>query len=156
MKHAGPTRREIGVRTAFNLIGPLTNPAGATRGLFGVGDPVAAPKMAEVLRALGTERALVIHGDAVDELPLDGSGVLYDVTPAGVERRTIDASTFGLKRAKTSALAGGDAAENARLARRAARGARRAARRRPPQRRGRARRRGHRATIEAGIERAAR
>src|SRR4051794_18711548 len=116
MKHAGPTRREIGVRTAFNLVGPLTNPAGATRGLFGVGDPVAAPKMAEVLRALGSARALIIHGEGVDELPLDGSGVVYDVTPAGVERRTIDASRFGLKRAKTSALAGGGPPQNARLA----------------------------------------
>jgi anthranilate phosphoribosyltransferase len=116
MKHAGPTRREIGVRTAFNLVGPLTNPAGATRGLFGVGDPVAAPKMAEVLRALGTAHALIIHGDGVDELPLDGTGILYDVTPAGVERRTIDASAFGLKRAKTAALAGGEPAANAKLA----------------------------------------
>src|SRR5919198_1232251 len=68
MKHAGPTRREIGVRTAFNLLGPLTNPAGATRGLFGVADPVAAPKVAEMLRALETARALVIHGEGVDEL----------------------------------------------------------------------------------------
>jgi anthranilate phosphoribosyltransferase len=115
MKHAGPTRREIGVRTAFNLLGPLTNPAGATRGLFGVGDPTAAPKVAGMLRALGTTRALVIHGEGVDELPLDGSGVLFDVTPAGVETRTIDAATLGLKRAKTSALAGGDPATNARL-----------------------------------------
>jgi anthranilate phosphoribosyltransferase len=115
MKHAGPTRREIGVRTAFNLLGPLTNPAGATRGLFGVADPVAAPKVAEMLRALETARALVIHGEGVDELPLDGTGVMFDVTPDGVVTRTIDASAFGLKRAKTAALAGGDAATNARL-----------------------------------------
>lgn len=115
MKHAGPTRREIGVRTAFNLLGPVTNPAGATRGLFGVGDPAAAPKLAEMLRLLGTERALVIHGEGVDELPLDGTGVLYDVSSAGVERRDVDAAALGLKRAKTSALAGADAAGNARL-----------------------------------------
>src|SRR6266566_3051483 len=66
MRHAGPTRREIGVRTAFNLIGPLTNPARVSRLLVGTGDPSAAPKLAEVLRALGAERAFVVHGDAVD------------------------------------------------------------------------------------------
>jgi len=115
MRHAGPTRREIGVRTAFNLLGPVTNPAGARRAVVGVGDPAAAPKLAEVLRLLGTERALVVHGDGVDELPLDDTGVLYDVTPGSVERREIRASRLGLGRAKTGALAGGDAAENARL-----------------------------------------
>ena len=91
MKHAGPTRREIGVRTAFNLIGPLTNPAGATRALIGVGDAAAAPKMAEVAGRLGTERTFVIHGNGVDELPLDDSGVLYHVGPGrAVERHEID------------------------------------------------------------------
>lgn len=115
MKHAGPTRREIGVRTAFNLLGPLTNPAGTTRQLLGVGDAGAAERIAEVARLLGTERTFVIHGDGVDELPLDGSGVLFDVTPAGVERRTVDASGLGLRRASTSKLAGGSAADNARI-----------------------------------------
>ncbi|HEX5015337.1 MAG TPA: anthranilate phosphoribosyltransferase [Candidatus Limnocylindrales bacterium] len=113
MKHAGPTRREIGVRTAFNLIGPLTNPAGTTRQLLGVADPVVAEKIASVAALLGTERTFVIHGDGVDELPLDGTGVLYDVTPAGIERRTVDASGLGLLRATTARLKGGSAAENA-------------------------------------------
>src|SRR6187402_2046182 len=94
MKHAGPTRREIGVRTAFNLIGPLTNPAGTTRQLLGVADPVAAERIASVAALLGTERTFVIHGDGVDELPLDGTGVLYDVTPDGIERRTVVASAL--------------------------------------------------------------
>jgi len=113
MKHAGPTRGEIGVRTAFNLLGPLTNPARVSRLLVGTADPAAAPKLAEVLRALGAERAFVVHGAAVDELPLDGSGVLYDVTPEGVERRAIDAAALGLGRAPTARLAGGSAVENA-------------------------------------------
>jgi anthranilate phosphoribosyltransferase len=113
MKHAGPTRREIGVRTAFNLIGPLTNPAGTTRQLLGVADPAAAERIAQVAGLLGTERTFVIHGDGVDELPLDGSGVLYDVTPGGIERRSVDASALGLGRATTAKLAGGTAAENA-------------------------------------------
>jgi anthranilate phosphoribosyltransferase len=113
MKHAGPTRREIGVRTAFNLIGPLTNPAGTTRQLLGVADPVAAERIAQVAALLGTERTFVIHGDGVDELPLDGSGVLYDVTADGIERRTVDAAALGLGRATTAKLAGGSAADNA-------------------------------------------
>ena len=115
MKHAGPTRREIGVRTAFNLIGPMTNPAGARRQVVGVGDPAVAPKMAEVLRLLGSERALVVHGAGVDELPLDGTGVLYDVTPAGVARRAVVAADLGLTPAPLSALTGGAPARNAAL-----------------------------------------
>jgi anthranilate phosphoribosyltransferase len=115
MKHAGPTRREIGVRTAFNFLGPLTNPAGATRQVVGVGDPAAAPKIAEVLRILGAERAIVVHGAGLDELPLDGTGVLYDVTPAGVTRHDVVATELGLAAAPVSALAGGTAAENAAL-----------------------------------------
>ncbi len=83
MKHAGPTRREIGVRTAFNLLGPLTNPAGTSRQLLGIGDATAAPRIAEVAQRLGTERTFVIHGAGIDELPLDDSGVLYHVAPDG-------------------------------------------------------------------------
>jgi len=113
MKHAGPTRREIGVRTAFNLIGPLTNPAGARRALIGVGDAAAAGRIAEVAGVLGTDRTLVVHGAGVDELPLDGSGVLYDVADGGVTSRPVEATAFGLGAAPTSALAGGTAAENA-------------------------------------------
>jgi anthranilate phosphoribosyltransferase len=114
MRHAGPTRREIGVRTAFNLVGPLTNPAGATRAVVGVGDPRAATRIAEVARILGTERTLVVHGRGIDELPLDGTGMLYDVSPRGIDRRRIVADRLGLMAAPTSALAGGDAAANAR------------------------------------------
>jgi anthranilate phosphoribosyltransferase len=113
MKHAGPTRREIGVRTAFNLLGPLTNPAGTTRQLLGVADPAAAEKIASVAALLGTERTFVIHGDGVDELPLDGTGVLYDVSADSIERRTVDASALGLGKATTAKLAGGTATENA-------------------------------------------
>ena len=115
MKYAGPTRREIGVRTAFNLIGPMTNPAGARRQVVGVGDPAAAPKLAEVLRLLGSERALVVHGQGVDELPLDGTGVVYDVTPDGVTRHEVIAAELGLASATLAALAGGTPSENAAL-----------------------------------------
>ncbi len=139
MRHANPTRREIGVRTAFNLLGPLTNPAGTRRQLLGVGDPRAAGRFAEVVHRLGTERTLVVHGAGVDELPLDGTGVLYEVTEAGVEQRFVDAVALGLRRDRDleagrrrsgheRALRRGDPARRAGLAAR-----RRAAqRRRPP------------------------
>jgi anthranilate phosphoribosyltransferase len=113
MRYAGPTRSEIGVRTAFNLLGPLTNPAGTRRQLLGVGDPLAAPRMAEVARRLGTDRTFVIHGDGIDELPLDGSGVAYIVTGDAIERHVIDAAALGFKRAATARLVGGSPAENA-------------------------------------------
>ncbi|HKB27396.1 MAG TPA: anthranilate phosphoribosyltransferase, partial [Candidatus Limnocylindrales bacterium] len=113
MRHAGPTRREIGVRTAFNLLGPLTNPAGATRAVIGVADPSLAPRIAAVAQLLGTERTLVVHGSGVDELPLDGTGVIHDVSPAGIAVHQIRAVDLGLGPAETSTLAGGTAAENA-------------------------------------------
>ncbi|HEY7024595.1 MAG TPA: anthranilate phosphoribosyltransferase [Candidatus Limnocylindrales bacterium] len=113
MKHAGPVRRELGVPTAFNLLGPMTNPAGVRRQVIGVADPTVAAKVAHVLHHLGTERAFVVHGDGVDELPLDGTGVAYDVSAGGVRKRRIDSSALGLEAAPSSDLRGGDAALNA-------------------------------------------
>ena len=115
MRHAGPTRKEIGIRTAFNLLGPLTNPAGTRRQVLGVGDQQAAGRFAEVVQRLGTDRTFVIHGDGVDELPLDDSGVLYHVGPDGIEEHAVRASALGLTVAPTAKLAGGTAEENARL-----------------------------------------
>jgi anthranilate phosphoribosyltransferase len=113
MRHAGPVRRELGVPTAFNLLGPITNPAGVRRQVIGVADPAAAAKVAHVLHRLGTERAFVVHGDGVDELPLDGSGIAYDVSRLGVRRRRIDSAALGLSSAASAKLRGGDAAKNA-------------------------------------------
>jgi anthranilate phosphoribosyltransferase len=113
MRHAGPTRREIGIRTAFNLLGPLTNPAGARRQLLGVADPGAAERLAQVLQALGTERAFVVHGDQLDELPLDGTGVAFEVTREGIARHTVLPESVGLPRASTEELAGGTPTQNA-------------------------------------------
>lgn len=113
MKHAGPTRREIGVRTSFNLIGPLTNPAGAKRALIGVGDASIADRIAQVAAMLGTDRTMVVHGDRVDELPLDGSARVHDVFTGSFISFSLDLDALGLGRAPTSALAGGTAAENA-------------------------------------------
>ena len=115
MKHAGPTRREIGVRTAFNLLGPLTNPAGARRQLVGVADPTAASRLAAVLHRLGVDRAFVVGGAGIDELPLDGTGTIHDVSPEGVEVRSVDAAALGLTKATTAKLAGGTPEVNARI-----------------------------------------
>ena len=116
MRTPGPTRREIGVRTAFNLLGPLTNPAGARRQVIGVGDPLAAPRLAAVLHRLGgVDRAFVVSGNGLDELPLDGSGTIHDVTPEGIAVRTVDAAALGLTRASNAKLAGGTPADNARI-----------------------------------------
>jgi anthranilate phosphoribosyltransferase len=113
MRHAGPTRREIGIRTSFNLLGPLTNPAGARRALIGVGDPAVAGQIAQVAALLGTDRTLVVHGAGVDELPLDGTGVIHDVQSGEVVATEIDARSLGLGGASTSELAGGSAEDNA-------------------------------------------
>jgi anthranilate phosphoribosyltransferase len=115
MKHAAPVRRELGIRTAFNLLGPLTNPAGVRRQLLGVADAPIAARLASVLQALGVERAFVVHGERIDELPLDGSGVIYDVTAGGIEQRHVDPHELGLDEAPSEALAGGGPDENARL-----------------------------------------
>ena len=123
MMHAGPTRREIGVRTAFNLIGPMTNPADVARLVVGAGDAKAAPRMADVLQRLGVERAFVVHGDGIDELPLDGSGVRYEVSPAGVTRTEVAPESVGLARASRDALSGGLPVDNAAIIEAVLRGA---------------------------------
>lgn len=117
MRHAGPTRRELGVRTAFNLCGPISNPAMPARQLVGVADPRSAERVAQALRALGVERAFVVHGERIDELPLDGSGVIYDVSPDGVKRMSVDAAAAGVGRADSSTLSGGSPDENAAIIR---------------------------------------
>jgi anthranilate phosphoribosyltransferase len=117
MRHAGPVRRELGVRTAFNLIGPMANPALVKRQLMGSPDAVSAERVAQVLHALGTERAFVVFGDGIDELPLDDSGIRLEVTPEGVRRHPVTTSETGLPRAETASLAGGDGATNAAIIR---------------------------------------
>ena len=115
MRHAGPVRAELGVRTAFNMIGPLANPARPRRQLVGVPDAAAAESVAAALFELGTERAFVVYGDRLDELPLDGSGVIYDVSPDGIEPLTVSAPEVGLNEAQTEAFKGGDGEQNAAL-----------------------------------------
>ncbi|MEX1295715.1 MAG: anthranilate phosphoribosyltransferase, partial [Candidatus Limnocylindrales bacterium] len=115
MRHAGPVRMELGVRTAFNMIGPLANPARPRRQLVGVPDPAAAESVAAALYELGSDRAFVVHGERLDELPLDGTGVIHDVSSDGIRTQTVSAADVGLEEAPTDAFAGGTGEENAAL-----------------------------------------
>jgi anthranilate phosphoribosyltransferase len=126
MRHVGPTRREIGVRTVFNILGPLTNPAGAQYQCLGVADATLAPLMAQALLRLGCERALVIHGmDGVDELSLSGPTLVAEVRGASgdVVEYQVTPESVGLPERSREEVRGGDAQYNAALLRRILSGA---------------------------------
>jgi anthranilate phosphoribosyltransferase len=114
LKHAANARRELGVRTVFNVLGPLANPARVRRQVLGVPDTILAAKMAEVLHRLDHDHALVVTGaDGMDELGVDGEAVIHEVTASGVTRRTFDPRELGFRAAPAGALRGDDAAANA-------------------------------------------
>jgi anthranilate phosphoribosyltransferase len=114
MRHAGPTRRELGVRTAFNLLGPLTNPAGAKRQLVGVSRPEHTELIARTLGRLGAERAWVVHGaDGMDELSTTGFTKVSEYRNGMVHTFYLHPADVGLPVATKEDLAGGTAAENA-------------------------------------------
>ncbi len=118
MKHAMGPRRELGARTIFNLLGPLTNPAGATHQLLGVYDPRLTPTMAEVLAALGGRAAFVVHGEGgLDELTTGGINRISHLRNGRVITYDLDPVGLGLRRAQRDELRGGDPAENARMLR---------------------------------------
>jgi anthranilate phosphoribosyltransferase len=118
MRHVAATRRELGVRTAFNLLGPLTNPAGAARQLVGVPRPELTELVARSLAMLGTERAWVVHGaDGLDEISTTGYTKVSECRAGAVNTFYLHPSDAGLPKASPDALKGGDAAENARIAR---------------------------------------
>jgi anthranilate phosphoribosyltransferase len=114
MKHAMPIRRELPMRTIFNLLGPLSSPAHVRRQLLGVADPSLVGLIAGALSRLDTERAIVVHGaDGTDELSLAGPNQAVLVEGGSTRELVIDAVDFGLGRAPLAALAGGDAQLNA-------------------------------------------
>ncbi|MGE0393072.1 MAG: anthranilate phosphoribosyltransferase [Vicinamibacterales bacterium] len=114
MRHAGPTRRELGLKTAFNMVGPLTNPAGATRQIVGVPRAEWTRPMAQALGALGSTRAWVVHGaDGLDEISTTGHTRVAEWRDGEVHSFYVHPSDAGLAVASPDALAGGDAAENA-------------------------------------------
>lgn len=114
MKHVGPTRVEMGTRTIFNLIGPLSNPAGVTRQMVGVFARGWVEPIAEVLRTLGSNRAWVVHGsDGLDEITTTGPTHVAELKDGNIRSFEIAPETFGLTRATPEALKGGDGAANA-------------------------------------------
>jgi anthranilate phosphoribosyltransferase len=119
LRHAGPTRKEVGVRTAFNFLGPMANPARVRRQVVGVSDPRMAERMLRVLVANGSERPLVVFGhDGLDELTTTTTSTLIEWIDGAVITHEIDATTYGLALAAPEALIGGDATVNAAAARR--------------------------------------
>jgi anthranilate phosphoribosyltransferase len=118
MRHAAPVRKELGTRTVFNVLGPLTNPAGARAGIFGVYSLELVRTIADVLAALGARRAYVVHGaHGVDELSPAGPNAVCEIVDGAVHERTIDPLELGIERCKPEELSGGTPEENARTAR---------------------------------------
>ncbi|MGE3190296.1 MAG: anthranilate phosphoribosyltransferase [Vicinamibacterales bacterium] len=119
MKHAAAARRDLGVRTAFNLLGPLTNPAAPARQIVGVPRPELTELLARTLQQLGSTRAWVVHGaDGLDELSTTGYTKVSECLPDSVKTFYLHPAEFGLAKATPAALAGGDAADNAAIVKR--------------------------------------
>jgi anthranilate phosphoribosyltransferase len=117
MRHVGPTRVELGTRTIFNLLGPLSNPAGAKRQLVGVFSPQWVRPVAEVLGKLGSERAWVVHGDGIDELTTTGTTLVAGLDQGRVTSFEVTPEAAGLPRTTLADLRGGEPAENAAMLR---------------------------------------
>jgi anthranilate phosphoribosyltransferase len=125
MRHAAPVRRELAARTVFNVLGPLTNPAGARAQVVGVYAPELAPTIADVLARLGARRAFVVHGaGGIDELSPAGPNLVCEVKGGKVERREIDPRDLGVPRCRPGDLRGGSPEENAAVVREIFEGAR--------------------------------
>src|SRR5205807_4354990 len=115
--HVGPTRVELATRTIFNLLGPLSNPAGARRILVGVFAPQWVVPMAEVLGRLGAERAWVVHGSGIDEITTAGPTTVAEFKDGRVRRFELTPEQAGLERVSLDALKGGEPEHNAMLMR---------------------------------------
>jgi anthranilate phosphoribosyltransferase len=118
MKHAAGPRREIGIRTVFNLLGPLTNPAGAQMQVLGVYDPNLTGVIACVLRNLGTQRALVVHGsDGLDEITHTGSTRISELNGDQIRTFYLEPADLGLRQGSLEEIVGGSASDNAQITR---------------------------------------
>jgi anthranilate phosphoribosyltransferase len=113
MRHVGPVRRELGIPTVMNIVGPLANPAGAGRQVVGVADARRVPLIAGALRALGTSHALVVHGDGMDEISPLGITQVVEIRGSTVTEWSIDPARFGFGRGVEAELAGGPPLQNA-------------------------------------------
>ena len=118
MRHVGPARAELGTRTIFNILGPMTNPAGVTRQLTGTFDATWCRPMAETLRELGSDHVWLIHGsDGTDELAISGDSFVVELKDGAIREFTITPEDAGLARHDFTEIVGGDAAHNAAAAR---------------------------------------
>jgi anthranilate phosphoribosyltransferase len=118
MKHVAPVRREMGIRTVFNILGPLTNPAGASRQVLGVYRKELTATLARVLGRLGSTRACVVHGsDGMDEITITGSTFVAELREGEIQEYRIRPEDVGLKTAPAETIRGGDAQENAAIVR---------------------------------------
>jgi len=118
MRHAGPVRREIGIRTIFNVLGPLANPAGVKRQLLGVPSAALGERMVTVLRELGADRALVVHSaDGLDEISPSGPTRTWELRDGAIREGELTPEDAGLERAPRDSVRGGDSATNAGIAR---------------------------------------
>lgn len=116
MKHVAPVRKQLGVRTIFNMLGPLTNPAGANAQVIGVYAPQLTEMFAQTLKSLGSLRALVVHGsDGLDEITITGASRITELKDGEVKTSTIEPEDFGLTRAALAEIKGGDAKQNAQM-----------------------------------------
>lgn len=118
MRFVGPARKQMGIRTIFNVLGPLTNPAGAKHQLIGVGHPDIAGKLASVLARLDSQHAVLVHSEeGMDEVGVQGSTQIteYDARTGAIRTYSVTPEDFGLERGKPGDLAGGDAAENMKI-----------------------------------------
>jgi anthranilate phosphoribosyltransferase len=114
MRFAAGPRREIGVRSVFNILGPLTNPAGAKAQVLGVADPAIGEKMTQVLGRLGCHHALVVHGeDGLDEMTLGGPSLVYELKEGDIRSYRVTPEEVGLRPASGQAVKGGSPQENA-------------------------------------------
>ena len=116
MKHAQPARAELKMRTVFNLLGPLTNPAGATRQLIGAPSAHTAELLANALAGLGTERSFVVYGNGIDEVTTADATLVFEITSSTVRSFQWTPADFGVPTAQLNALRGGDRAHNAEIA----------------------------------------
>jgi anthranilate phosphoribosyltransferase len=113
MKRVGGLRKELGIRTVFNILGPLTNPAGAKAQVMGVYDPNLCDKLAQVLRTLGAERAMVVHGEGMDEITNTGETYVAELRDGVVKSYKLRPEDLGYPLARASDIAGGTPEENA-------------------------------------------
>jgi anthranilate phosphoribosyltransferase len=114
MKYAAGPRKELGIRTVFNILGPLTNPAGAKAQILGVADGSLTRKLAHVLQILGSEHALVVHGeDGLDEITITGRTDICELKNGAINRYSVTPENMGLRESNLDALKGGTAEENA-------------------------------------------